>query len=245
MDTLLGNMATAFEQLERFSTDHVVVIEQALSFLEPVAHIFVDSGSFHTYRIDGANSRWIALGDQERRSICSDSCHPADERKAANGGIVMNGSESSETGLILDDNVSAEQHTVRHDDLISDDAVVRDVGTCKDHATATEFGNAPALFGSTIDGAVLPEDVVRSDLCPGFLTVPLLILWVSTENGTGVNDAAFTDPGVTDDGGMMVEDTARSDHHIGSDEDPRTDGDIAGDIRRRIDGCRRVNQRFS
>ena len=53
MDSLLGDMTTALEQFERLSTNHVVVIQEPLSLLEPGTHFIADPGSFHAYRIDG------------------------------------------------------------------------------------------------------------------------------------------------------------------------------------------------
>ena len=223
MNALFGNFASLLKKLESFPANHVVVVKKSLRFLDPGTHRLVETGPFHTDRIDGTDPCGVAFGDQEWRRVSTDFGHASDKGQATHGGIVVNRRQSPKTSLIFDDHVTAEQHTIGHDDFVTDDAVMGDMGTGQNVTAVAHAGNPATLNGSAVNGAVFPKKIVGPYFEPGLFPLPLFILGVSSDDGAGMNDIAGTDAGVLDDGGMMMNLAVVADGYLGTDIGPGPD----------------------
>ena len=242
MDTLFRNLSSLLKELERFASNHVVVVEQALCFLDPGAYRFIQTCTFHADGIDRTDPGRVAFSNQKWRSVGADLGHAADKGEPTDGGIVVHGGQSTETGLVLDDHMTTEQNTIRHDDFISHDAVVGHMGTGENVATVSEARDAATLNSSTIDGAVLTEKIVRADLKPGFFALPLFILGVTADDGSCVNDVSFTHTGVLDHGGVVMNDAMVTDENLGANVCARPDLHTFTQFSTGIDNRSWVNQ---
>lgn len=124
MYTLFRNLSSLLKELERFASNHVVVVEQALRFLDPGANRLIQTRTFHSDGIDRTDPGRVAFSNQKWRSVGADLGHAADKGEPTDSGIVVHGGQSPEASLVLDDHMTTQQNSIRHDDFIADDAVV-------------------------------------------------------------------------------------------------------------------------
>ena len=87
--------------------------------------------------------------------------------------------QATESDLIFDDDMPAQEYTVGHDDPVSNGTVVGDVGAGKDQAAIADPGDFATLLRSPVHSAMLTKDIIRTNFCPGFFTIPFLVLRVA------------------------------------------------------------------
>jgi hypothetical protein len=142
---------------------------------------------------------------------------------------------------ILDHHVTGQQRTVGQNNAIADPAVVSDMGMRHDKVIVADQRRG-ALFGSTVNGRVFPNQIVFSDADSAlnfFFEAP--ILRYMSDNSPHMNFCVLADFSGTGDVGMGInfDPFGKSDaiihDRIGTDLNP------AGYLGFVVNDCRRMN----
>src|SRR5512140_211507 len=153
--------------------------------------------------------------------------HPADDR------------------AVLDRDVAGEGGRVRHDDAAPHDAVVGDVAVRHHQGVVSDPRNGSTPGRAAVHGGELPDDVPIPHLHPRLLAAEFQVLRNRTDGSERMDAVLFPHAYVGFDDGVRSYGGPVADRHLRTDHGERPHGDVAPELRPRVDDGGRMNHASS
>ena len=143
--------------------------------------------------------------------------------------------------MVADGDVARERGVVDENDVVADLTVMGDVRSHHQQAVRADTRDKTTSRGAGIDGHVLADDGVRSDVEAALLAVIFLVLRDVTDGGEGKHLAGVADRRPAGDRDMRMQHDAVAELHLRSDNAERPDLDIGAEVSVRVDHGGRMN----
>ena len=167
----------------------------------------------------------------------------ADEGMLSEADVMMGASAAGDDDPVFDKDMAGEQDVVGEDAVVAEDTVVGDVGADHDVIIVADAGDAAAVFGTDVDGAVFAEAVGVTDDDAAIAIAVFEVLGDGADDAVGEEDVGFAGGGVAFDLGVVVHDAVWAEGDVFADEGEGADLDIVSEPGAIFDDRHRMNIR--
>jgi hypothetical protein len=136
----------------------------------------------------------------------------------------------AEQRVVPDLHMSGQLNPVGQHHVVADVTIVRDVGVGTDPTVTAHDGDAPALCRGDVEGAVLLERVVVTDLQARRLTLVSLVLRYGADGRELVHAVVAAETGVAGNHRVRADRGAGPDLHVLVDDGVGADLDAGGEL---------------
>ena len=143
--------------------------------------------------------------------------------------------------MVADGDVARERGVVDENDVVADLAVMGDMRPHHQQAVRADSRDEAPSLGAGIDGHVLADDGVRSDVEAALLAVIFLVLRDMTDGGEGKHLAGVADRRSANDRDMRMQHDATAELDLRSDNAERPDRNVGAEVSVRVDHGGRMN----
>src|SRR4030042_6805625 len=151
-------------QGEPGSEDDPVGLLQSLDFL------LRKLVAFQTDVVEPVKLRPVSSGHRLGRKVLDHAGYPTDHRMSTNPAELMDRNQSANNRMIFDENVSSQGCHIGHDHIIPNLTVVGDMGVGHDKSLISKNGFSAPFDRSSMEGDVLPNDIMIPHLQEGGLS---------------------------------------------------------------------------
>src|SRR5690606_37768208 len=203
--------------------------------------LLVEATSLQPDRVDAASFRRRAADNQVGGHIIADMGHAADHRVGPDLEELVDASVSAQQRPVTHFHVARDADVVGKYRMVADHAVVGNMDVRHQQVVVTDARVSAAKASAPVQGAASADDIVRTDLQPGFLAFELLVGRVLTDGGKLVDPVVAANAGIGLDHHMRGDLCACADLDAGTDNAPRTDLDVVRESGTGINDGSRIN----
>ena len=192
--------------------------DDLVGFAQRVDRILFEAAPLQSDGVDASNLSREPLDDHVGGAVLGNPGASADEGVATDRDEMVDGHPAADDRAGLNVNVSRQDGGVRENAVVLDDRVVGDVGSGHDVVSVSDSGFAGACRRSLVDRDPFANDVPIPDDRQGILALVLEVLWITADDGVGMEGVFSADGGSAQHGNAVDETASGADPGMRADE---------------------------